>query len=339
MYNTICDKFANIRPLPADAGRTPLMKKLVSLVLCLTFLICALAGCSAVKKNDGKLRVIVSIFPVYDWVRNIVGDSDEADVTLLLDSGVDLHSFRPAADDIAGIASADVLICLGGLSDDWVDGVVRSSGNGDLTVVRLLDLLGNRAKEEELVKGMQEEEEEEEGPEYDEHVWLSLKNASYLTERLAEVLAEADPDNGESYKKNAAGYAAKLDELDKEYAEAVAAAPVKTLVFCDRFPFRYLTDDYGITYYAAFAGCSAESEASFETVATLAGKVDELGLRYVIKLETSDGAVAKAVIESTGSKDQQILTMNSLQSSTGAGGETYLSVMEDNLKVLKKALN
>jgi len=186
---------------------------------------------------------------------------------------------------------------------------------------------------------MQEEEEEEEGPEYDEHVWLSLKNASYLTERLAEVLAEADPDNGESYKKNAAGYAAKLDELDNEYAEAVAAAPVKTLVFCDRFPFRYLTDDYGITYYAAFAGCSAESEASFETVATLAGKVDELGLRYVIKLETSDGAVAKAVIESTGSKDQQILTMNSLQSSTGAGGETYLSVMEDNLKVLKKALN
>ncbi|MBR3992170.1 MAG: zinc ABC transporter substrate-binding protein [Clostridia bacterium] len=315
------------------------MKKLVSLVLCLTFLICALAGCSAVKKNDGKLRVIVSIFPVYDWVRNIVGDSDEADVTLLLDSGVDLHSFRPDADDIAGIASADVLICLGGLSDDWVDGVVRSSGNGDLTVVRLLDLLGDRAKEEELVEGMQEEEEEEEGPEYDEHVWLSLKNASYLTERLAEVLAEADPDNGESYKKNAAGYAAKLDELDKEYAEAVAAAPVKTLVFCDRFPFRYLTDDYGITYYAAFAGCSAESEASFETVATLAGKVDELGLRSVIKLETSDGAVAKAVIESTGSKDQQILTMNSLQSATGAGGETYLSVMEDNLKVLKKALN
>ena len=315
------------------------MKKLVSLVLCLTFLICALAGCSAVKKNDGKLRVIVSIFPVYDWVRNIVGDSDEADVTLLLDSGVDLHSFRPDADDIAGIASADVLICLGGLSDDWVDGVVRSSGNGDLTVVRLLDLLGDRAKEEELVEGMQEEEEEEEGPEYDEHVWLSLKNASYLTERLAEVIAEADPDNGESYKKNAAGYAAKLDELDNEYAEAVAAAPVKTLVFCDRFPFRYLTDDYGITYYAAFAGCSAESEASFETVATLAGKVDELGLRYVIKLETSDGAVAKAVIESTGSKDQQILTMNSLQSSTGAGGETYLSVMEDNLKVLKKALS
>ena len=339
MYNTICDKFANIRPLPSDAGRTPLMKKLVSLVLCLTFLICALAGCSAVKKNDGKLRVIVSIFPVYDWVRNIVGDSDEADVTLLLDSGVDLHSFRPDADDIAGIASADVLICLGGLSDDWVDGVVRSSGNGDLTVVRLLDLLGDRAKEEELVEGMQEEEEEEEGPEYDEHVWLSLKNASYLTERLAEVIAEADPDNGESYKKNAAGYAAKLDELDNEYAEAVAAAPVKTLVFCDRFPFRYLTDDYGITYYAAFAGCSAESEASFETVATLAGKVDELGLRYVIKLETSDGAVAKAVIESTGSKDQQILTMNSLQSSTGAGGETYLSVMEDNLKVLKKALS
>ena len=317
------------------------MKKLISLALCLAILTGALVGCSTFKKNDGKLRVIVSVFPVYDWVRNIVGDSDEVDASLLLDSGVDLHSFQPTAEDIAEIAAADVLICLGGLSDKWVDEVVRSSGNKDLTVVRLLDVLGDRAKEEELVEGMQgeeEEEEEEEGPEYDEHVWLSLKNASYLTGRLAEILAEADPENGDLYKKNAAAYAAELDGLDKKYEEAVSAASVKTLVFGDRFPFRYLTDDYGITYYAAFVGCSAESEASFETVAFLAGKVDELGLRSVIKIETSDGAVARAVVESTKTKDQQILTVNSLQSATGAGGETYLSAMEDNLEVLKKAL-
>lgn len=320
------------------------MKKIIASALCLAVLAGALAGCSTLKKDDGRLRVIVTVYPVYDWVRNIArDDSDSADVSLLLDSGVDLHSYQPTTDDIAEIAAADVLICLGGLSDGWVDGVVSASGNKELKVIRLLELLGDKAREEETVEGMQIEEEEENGEddvEYDEHVWLSLKNASYLTLKLADILAEADPANGDSYKKNGASYAARIDELDRQYEAAVKDAPTKTLLFGDRFPFRYLTDDYGITYYAAFAGCSAESEASFETVAFLAGKVDELGLRHIMKIETSDGSVARTVKSATKTKDQEILTLNSLQSTTDEdGGETYLSVMEKNLEVLKSALS
>lgn len=315
------------------------MKKIIALALCLIMAAGLLASCSQQKKNDGKTRIVVSIFPVYDWVRQIVGDkSDSVEVSLLLDSGVDLHSYQPTTDDIAEIADADLLIGVGGESDKWIDEVVPASGNNDLKVVLLLDLLGDRAKEEELVEGMQGEEEEE-GPGYDEHVWLSLKNASFLTEKLADVLSDVDKERADLYKKNAAAYAAKLDEVDKKYEDAVSAAPVKTILFGDRFPFRYMADDYGLTYYAAFVGCSSESEASFETVAFLAGKVDELGLKHVLQIETSDGAIARTVIESTKTKDQDILTLDSLQNATGADGETYLDVMESNLDVLKKALN
>ena len=315
------------------------MKKIIALALCLIMAAGLLASCSQQKKNDGKTRIVVSIFPVYDWVRQIVGDkSDSVEVSLLLDSGVDLHSYQLTTDDIAEIADADLLIGVGGESDKWIDEVVPASGNDDLKVVLLLDLLGDRAKEEELVEGMQGEEEEE-GPEYDEHVWLSLKNASFLTEKLAGVLSDVDKERADLHKKNAAAYAAKLDEVDKKYEDTVSAAPVKTILFGDRFPFRYMADDYGLTYYAAFVGCSSESESSFETVAFLAGQVDELGLKHVLQIETSDGAIARTVIESTKTKDQDILTLDSLQNATGADGETYLDVMESNLDVLKKALN
>ncbi len=319
------------------------MKKIIALALCLIMAAGLLASCSTLKKNDGKLKIVVSIFPVYDWVRQIVGSrSDSVEISLLLDKGVDLHSYQPTTDDIADIAEADLLIAVGGESDEWIDEVVPASGNKDLKIVRLLDVLGDKAKEEELVEGMQGEEEEEgekEGPEYDEHVWLSLKNASFLTKKLADVLAETDPEGADEYKANAAAYAEKLDGLDKKYEDAVNAASVKTLLFGDRFPFRYMADDYGLTYYAAFVGCSSESEASFETIAFLAGKVDELGLKHVLQIETSDGSIARTVIESTKTKDQDVLTLDSLQNATGADGETYLGIMESNLKVLKKALS
>ncbi len=319
------------------------MKKIIALALCLIMAAGLLASCSTLKKNDGKLKIVVSIFPVYDWVRQIVGSrSDSVEISLLLDKGVDLHSYQPTTDDIADIAEADLLIAVGGESDEWIDEVVPASGNKDLKVVRLLDVLGDKAKEEELVEGMQGEEEEEgekEGPEYDEHVWLSLKNASFLTKKLADVLAETDPEGADEYKANAAAYAEKLDGLDKKYEDAVNASSVKTLLFGDRFPFRYMADDYGLTYYAAFVGCSSESEASFETIAFLAGKVDELGLKHVLQIETSDGSIARTVIESTKTKDQDVLTLDSLQNATGADGETYLGIMESNLKVLKKALS
>lgn len=267
---------------------------------------------------------------------------------MLLDNGVDLHSYQSTAEDILKIATCDLFIYVGGESDTWVDSALQEAINKDMIVIDLLDELGSAVKEEELVEGMEGEEEEEEGeeeeeegPEYDEHVWLSLKNSKVLCASIEAALEKIDSANASVYKSNCDDYCAKLDELDKEYAEAVAAAGKDTLLFADRFPFRYLTDDYGLKYYAAFVGCSAESEASFETVVFLANKVDELSLNRVLIIEGSDGRIAETVVSNTAAGDAGILTMNSLQSVTSKdveAGVSYLGVMQQNLEVLKEAL-
>ena len=190
---------------------------------------------------------------------------------------------------------------------------------------------------DEIAEDMLEHEEKE----YDEHVWLSLKNTKQLCNAIAEALEEIDPERADIYDANMVAYEEKLDDLDAQYQETVDNAKQKTLLFGDRFPFRYLVDDYGLSYYAAFAGCSAESEASFETISFLAKKVDELGLKNIMTIEKSDQKIAKTIIENTATKDQKILTLDSMQSTTSddiANGETYLSAMEKNLEVLKEAL-
>ena len=326
-------------------GTAPL-KAAVCIIAALAFVFAAVlsTGCAETPEKGEKLSVVTTIFPIYDWVKQIVGgDADNAEITMLLDNGVDLHNYLPTADDIVKISSADIFIYVGGESDSWVNDVLKSAGNKDVEVINLLDVLGDAVKEEELAEGMTEEEDEEEGdgPEYDEHVWLSLHNAAVLCRYISEKLCEADPDNADSYRENVSGYTAKLNALDEEYKAAVEAAPVKTLVFGDRFPFRYLTDDYDLTYYAAFAGCSAETEASFKTIVFLAGKVDEYGLHAVVKIEGSDGTIARTVRDNTKAKDMSILTFDSMQSKTisdAESGVTYLSVMENNLSVLKEAL-
>ena len=198
------------------------------------------------------------------------------------------------------------------------------------------------ALEEETLEGMQEDpdhegHDHEEGPELDEHIWLSLRNAQTLCGAIADALGALDPDHAEVYARNAAAYCEKLSGLDAQFAQAVAAAPRRTLLFGDRFPFRYLADDYGLDAYAAFNGCSAETEASFETIAFLAGKVDALGLSAVLTLETGDGRIARTIVETTREKSAQILRLDSLQSTT-AQGKTYLGAMEENLAVLRQAL-
>ncbi len=190
---------------------------------------------------------------------------------------------------------------------------------------------------DEIKEDMLEHEEKE----YDEHVWLSLKNTKQLCNAIAEALEEIDPERADIYDANMVAYEEKLDDLNAQYQEPVDNAKQKTLLFGDRFPFRYLVDDYGLSYYAAFAGCSAESEASFETISFLAKKVDELGLKNIMTIEKSDQKIAKTIIENTATKDQKILTLDSMQSTTSddiANGETYLSAMEKNLEVLKEAL-
>ena len=323
------------------------MKKYISILVISMLMLCTLTACGkkddSVGKNGDSLSIVTTIFPEYDWVMNILGsDNKNAEVTLLLDNGVDLHSYQPTAADILKISTCDVFIYVGGESDEWVEDVLETADNKDMVVVNLLETLGELVKEEEMVEGMQGEEEgEEEEIEYDEHVWLSLKNAGLLVEGISEALKSADPDNASKYADNAAKYVEKLNALDKQYEEAVASASFDTLLFGDRFPFRYMVDDYGLSYYAAFVGCSAETEASFETITFLAGKVDELGLKSVMTIEGADKSIAETIIANTADKDAKVLTMDSLQSVTKKdveSGASYLSIMENNLSVLKEAL-
>ncbi len=332
------------------------MKKITALLLALFVLVGALAGCG--KQNDtnktDKLSIVTTIFPEYDWVREILGDkADNAEITMLLDNGVDLHSYQPTADDIVKISDCDLFIYVGGESDGWVEDALRNAANRNMKVINLLEVLGDSVKTEEIVEGMQEEhehedahahddaEEHEHEEEADEHVWLSLKNAKMLVRVISKALQELDPDNKDIYAANADAYVKKLSALDAEYQAAVDAASNKTILFGDRFPFRYLVDDYGLRYYAAFVGCSAETEAGFETISFLAKRVDEWKLPCVLTIEGAQHKIAETVVRNTTAKNQKVLTMDSMQSTTTQdvkNGTTYLSVMEKNLSVLKEAL-
>ena len=502
------------------------MKKLTALLLALCILAGLLAGCQ--KQNPAgktdKLKIVTTIFPEYDWVREILGDkADNADVTMLLDNGVDLHSYQPTADDIVKISDCDLFIHVGGESDGWVEDALKNAANPNRKVINLLEVLGDGVKTEEMVEGMQEnghghhhghdeditlddirdrplsdfagtwkslhpyllrgdldafcehraEEDEDSAAtkdtyrekyqslwqcdadrvsidgntitftdadgkslsaaytyagyqpklddeghvrsvryqfetadaaaprfvqlndhgyepseaghfhiyfgsdgfdalmdakahpffvqdaltaeeildelmghgheeEKDEHVWLSLKNAKTLIGAISDALQALDPGSGDAYAAHAAAYLDKLSALDAGYQAVADGAARRTVLFGDRFPFRYLTDDYGLSYYAAFAGCSAESEASFETVSFLAGKTDELKLPCVLTIEGAQHKIAETIVQNTAEKNQKILTMDSMQATTlrdAANGTTYLSVMEKNLSVLQEALS
>ncbi len=325
------------------------MKKIIALLLIAVTALCCFTACGGAKTDDGKLKIVCTIFPLYDWVKNILGDeAADADLTLLLDSGTDLHSFQPTAADILTVTGSDLFVYVGGESDKWVEDIF---GTTDSKAVKLsmMDVLGENVVEEEVVEGMQEEAEEEEEEdhgvpevEYDEHVWLSLKNADKLCAAIQEALAKIDPAHKDAYESHCWDYRQNLVALDAQYAEAVNTGARKAVLFADRFPFRYMVDDYGLDYYAAFVGCSAETEASFETISFLANKADELSLPVLLTTETSDGSIANTVKSTSKSKDQQILVMNAMQSVTADKldtGITYLQTMKDNLEVLKQALN
>lgn len=320
------------------------------------FFLAALAGCGknggeqvlADARQETKLQIVATIFPVYDWTREILGEqgksAEHTQLTLLLDKGVDMHSYQPTVDDIVKIGSCDLFIYVGGESDEWVEEVLHAAVNPDMIVINLLETLGDRAKEEEIIEGMESAHAHEEGEEHesDEHVWLSVRNAKYFCSVIAEALMKLDAENADLYQENAMNYAARLDELDAQFLRTVEEADKHTVLFADRFPFRYLTDDYGLEYYAAFPGCEAETEASFETITFLAGKVDELGLSCVLTMEGSDQKIAATVAANTKKQNPYILSVNSMQSVTAEeieDGMTYLSVMEDNRSVLEKALS
>lgn len=315
------------------------MKKVFGLLLAALLV---LTSCSSQKTADNNhLKIVTTIFPEYDWVKRLTKGNEEVDVSFLLDSGVDLHSYQPSAKDMLAIADCDVFIYVGGESDRWVKDALEDSGHKNRIVINLLEALGDRAKEEEEVEGMEVHEEEEEAA-YDEHIWLSLKNASYLCEVITDQLVLSDKQNAALYQDNLADYQKELKDLDQQYTQVIKKAQYHTLLFGDRFPFRYLVDDYHLDYYAAFNGCSAETEASFETITFLAHKLDELKLPAVMTIDGSDTRIAETIIQNTKQKDQKVLQLHSMQSVHGEDLKNkvdYLSIMKDNLDVLKQALN
>lgn len=317
-----------------------MMKKFVCLLLVLMLAAALLPAAAA---DSAPLRIVAAVFPVWDWTRQIIGGAENVELSLLLDNGVDLHSFQPSAADLMAITSCDVFLFVGGESDDWVKDALRQFAPPDLLVLNLMDLLGEDVREETLIEGMEPEKDDPDAaePENDEHIWLSLRNAKKLTRSIAEALSGRDPANADRYRSNAERYGSELDLLDQEYSSVTASASFHTLLFGDRFPFRYLADDYHLTCYAAFAGCSAETEASFRTIAFLAQKIDELHLPAVLILEGSSPKIAETVIGATAEKNQKLLILNSMQSVTRQDidrGDTYLSLMKENLAVLTEAL-
>jgi len=333
------------------------------LATALTFVACS-AESNEKTPAQKKVSIVATTYPQYDWLKNVLGNRlDAANLKLLIKNGTDLHSYKPSAQDIAAIASADMVVFVGGESDEWIEKALKATPKEGRVQVDLMEALGDRVKEEEIVEGMQEDtkeiaeenhehgekaEEHEDGhhhhekAENDEHIWLSLKNAELLVMNLADALSKVDTAHATEYHMNAALYVAKISALDAQYRAAVDSANFKTILFGDRFPFRYLVDDYGIKYFAAFVGCSAESEASFETVAFLAGKMDSLALPAIFTIDGSNGKIARAILDaSKKSKEVAVLTLNSMQSVTDAqmqAGADYLSIMRENLEVLKKAI-
>jgi zinc transport system substrate-binding protein len=324
------------------------MKKIAKILLSAAFCICIAFPMTGCAEKDGRISIVCSLYPQYDWVRQIIGEqSGKFRITYLLKGGKDLHSYQLTPRDRIEIEDSDLFIYGGGESEAAASIIVSAAENGSVNTVSMLGLVD--AKEEETVPGMQDEEGEEDGgsghgeKELDEHVWLSLRNAEIIVGEIAERICALDSENAEYYRRNAAGYINELAALDELYISAVEAAKRNVILVADRFPFRYLADDYGLTYHAAFSGCSADVEADPKTVNFLIDRLNGSNLPVIFILENSSNRpLAETVKRNSDAKNQAILTLNACQSISKrdiAGGISYLSIMTENLKVLKLALD
>ena len=326
-------------------ARGAMGKRAASLLLALCLALCLMGGCGAPAGEAAEgFRIVCTVFPPWDWLRALTAGVPDVELTLLTDTGVEMHSYQPTVEDVAAIAGCDLFVYVGGSSDEWA-AELAAEFSGESTFFSLTEALGDRLLEEETGEGMEPEAGHAghgaEAAELDEHVWLSLKNAAMLTEALGDTLAGLLPAYAGTIYDNCGDYCRALEELDGAYAAAVAAGRYDTLVFGDRFPFRYLTEDYHLNYYAAFPGCSADTDASFETVVFLAERVDALGLPAVLAVEGGDGAVARAVVRCVEGPAPEVLTLDAMQSVSREkidAGYTYLSAMAGNLEILKCAL-
>ena len=304
-------------------------------------LLCALllSGCAAPapKEETGRLQIVTTLFPYYDFARAIVGD--RADVTMLLSPGREAHSFEPTPLDAVTIARADVFVYNGGESEEWVTDMLDAVGENIGTVLRMMDCVDARA--EEFVEGMQGAEEEEEDSdeiEYDEHIWTSPVNAAALCEALCETLCAADPANAETYRANGADYAARLRALDARFRALRANAQHDLLVFADRMPLLYFCKEYDLRYRAAFHGCSTDTEPSLATLKFLIDKVGDEEVRVVYTVDLDSRKIAEAVSECTGADIERLYSLQTVSRADFDAGETYLSLMERNLQALERGL-
>lgn len=339
------------------------MKRFISIIFMALLVAVTLAGCSRDNKssnnnklvdNKKKISVVSTIFPSYDFTREIAGD--KADVTMLLPPGSESHSFEPTPQDIIKIQNCNIFIYVGGESDQWAKDVLESMDTSKMKIITLMDCV--QVFEEEIVEGMEEEEhtdgeehtddhetDEEhaedyvgEEPEYDEHVWTSPKNAKLIVQKISDVLCQADTANAAIYQENTGDYLTKLDELDSKFQDAVDNGKRKTIVFGDRFPFRYFADAYGLEYYAAFPGCSTETEASAATVKFLIDKINTEKIPVVFHIELSNEKMADTISEATGAKVLLLHACHNISKSDFEKGKNYIDLMTGNVEVLKEAL-
>lgn len=337
------------------------IRAILAVVLSLIITMSCFTACSASAESDDKLTVVTTIFPPYDFVREIAGD--DVDIVLLVKPGSEVHGFDPTLEDIAAICSADLFIYTGGESDQWAGAVLELAESEHMPVraIAMTDMVAT--VDEELVEGMQSDEhdhehehdhdsdhehehehdhdsehEHEEEPETDEHVWTSLRNAQIIVDDIANELCGLAPEKSELFRANADDYIARLDELDKRYCEVMERASRNTLVFAERFPFRYLAEDYSLDYFAAFPGCASDCEPSLATIAFLAEKIESEDIPVVFYIEFSKQEVSGAISKATGAKQLELHSCHNLTREEFARGETYLSLMTKNLSVLQEAL-
>lgn len=340
------------------------MKKQIAIILAAIVAVIPLSGCrnsavsTAPAKDDNRLNIVTTIFPQYDFAREIVGSN--ANVAMLLPPGAESHTYEPAPQDIITIQNCDLFVYVGGEGDVWIDDILDSMGDKAPNTLKLMDCV--TTVEEETVEGMESDHHHEdahehsheepdnhahenvqnhnqEEVEYDEHVWTSPTNAIKIVRSMTDVLSKLDSPNAETYRKNADAYVDKLTALDNDFAEVVKTAKRNTIIVGDRFPFRYFADEFGLNYYAAFTGCSSETEASAATVAFLTDKVKAESIPAVLYIEFSNHKIADSIAEASGTKTLLLHSCHNVSQEEMKSGASYLSLMQNNVETIRQALN
>ena len=319
-----------------------ILKRLKRIILTITIIFAILFGLSACRQNkntaarnaNGKTNITTTIFAPYDFVRQIAGD--RVNLSMLLPPGSESHSFEPSPRDIITIQNSDIFIYIGGESDAWVSRILKSMNTDKMKILALMDAVD--VVEEETVEGMEEDNDDGGETAYDEHVWTSPKNAILIVRAITTLLCEADAANADLYNKNADAYITELTDLDNAFKKVTANAKRKTIVFGDRFPFRYFADAYGLEYFAAFPGCSTETEPSAATVKFLINKIKAEKIPVVFHIELSNEKLAETISGETGAKKLLLHACHNIAKQDFNSGTTYLGLMRSNVKNLQEAL-